>query len=351
MIRFLFISGIIFLLYLGFSVLSGLDSPITINVYKYYIETSFFILTVAFIVILLIALLTLRLIFLLFELPHIIRKRFEEGRIQKTHNAILKAFANLAEQNNKKASQIIKKIKADLNENQKDFAHLILSQAEENFDEQIGNLRALLSNPEYEYYAAKKMAELFLAKKLYQQAEEYCLKCYSINEQDSDLLKLLIECYGSQKKWDRFDFVVNKMFTLDSSGYYLLSENIGKFYCLAARDALENGNDKEANVCLRKSLEKNPHNIEALDLYITLNVNMGRIEDILTMLKSSYGKKPNFAVAQMIIKLSGASTAKELYNNLAELAHPEEFPVMYLAIMAYLGIEEKDKAELQKLLN
>lgn len=351
MIRFLLLSALIFSLYLGFSVLSQLDSPISVSIYDYNVETTFFTIIVMFIIVLLFALLILRLIFLLFELPYMIRKRFQLNKMQKTHNSLLKAFANLSQQNNKKAIDIINKIEIDLNQTQKEFAHLILCNAEEEFDNQITHLRSLLSSPEYEYYASKKLAKLFIENKLYKQAEEYCMKCYNSNEKDGTILMLLVQCYGNLKKWDRFDFVIRRLSEVYSSHYYLIAEDISDFYFNAAKEKLANGDENEANICVRKSLEANPYNIDAMDLYITINISIEKTDIILAMLKSSYQQVPNFEVAQMIIRLLPNTPPEKIANELAELANPEEYPVLYLAITAYLGLEDKNRFYEPRLLN
>ncbi len=351
MIRFLLISAIFFLLYLGFSVLSQLDSSISINIYDYYIETTFFTLIVMFIIVLLVALLILRLTFLLFELPYMIRKRIQLNKIQKTHSSLLKAFASLSQQDHQKSIEIIRKIEGDLNQNQKEFAHLILANAEYNFDAQILHLRILLSSPEYEYYASKKIAELFIQNKLYKQAEEYCIKCYNLNEKDSNVLMLLVRCYGNLKKWDRFDFAIRRLSEAHNPNYDLIAEDISDFYLDAAKEKLANGEDNEANHCVHKSIEANPYNIDAVDLYVTLNINIEKTEHILAMLKKLYKEMPNFEIAQMIIKLLPNTPPEKIANDLAELANPEEYPVLYLAITAYLGLDDKNRFYEPILLN
>ena len=121
MIRFLILCVVFFLLYIGFSTIGDYDSGIKFSVYDYQIETTLFVFLTVFVFTQLFLMVALKLIFLIFDLPTILKKRWYRRKLLKINNRLLNVLAELLMGNKKKSLKITSNILSELDEENKDF--------------------------------------------------------------------------------------------------------------------------------------------------------------------------------------------------------------------------------------
>jgi uncharacterized membrane-anchored protein len=342
MIRFLFLCTLFFLLYLGFMSISEFDSEVKFSIYNYQIETTAFFFGTAFLLTQLALVIVLKFIFLIFDIPTIIRKKWLKRKLKQINAKLLKALSELLMGNQNGALDIAKTILPEMEEENRDLTHLIKAAGEMSFDKKIYYLRTLVDKKHFSIYAAKSLAELFFLNSYYSEAEEYAVKAFNEDDTNTDIMIILIRIYAKLANWPRMVFIVSKLQRADSKLLEKNAHEIASYYYNAAKSVLELGEDLEAIKFLESSLELRPDYIEALNLFIELNINIQNTADILKILKAAFSVKPCFEIALLYIKCSKSSLSA-VYGTLAKIASPNEHNALFLAIAAYLDLPDKIK--------
>lgn len=340
MIRFLILCTLFFLLYLGFSAVGEFDSEFQFTVLNYQVETTLFTFIAVFIATQLVLMIVLKIIFLVFDMPSLIKKRWHKRKLQQVNKKLLNVLAELLMGNRKKSLEITNSIVSDLNGENKDVTNLIMAEAEEGFDKKIQHLRNLLNKKNYSVYAAKRLAEVFYNNSHHKQAEECALKAFNEDDTDPELMLILIRIYAALGLWPKLVFIVSKLRRTDIK---LLEENateIAGYYYAAAKSYLQFGSDNEAITYLESTFELKPDYTEALNLFTELSTNANNTAAILKVLKAAFSAKPCFEIARMYADSSRGS-AEAVYGTLAGIATPANYPALFLALAAYLGLIEK----------
>lgn len=340
MVRFLIVCCTILVLYLSFSAVAEFDASISFYIYDYEIETTLFMLVTCFVLVLCAALIVLKLIFLIFEFPYLIKKRMHLRKARKVNHILTQSLVHLLANNKFKAADCSKKIARDVTGEQKDLYSLIQAEAEQDFDKKVDFYRLLIASKDYNYFAAKKLAKLFAQNGFYEQAEDYASRAFNINEFDSDVLVTLLDCYANQKIWNKFVFIVSKLARVDASKLSEVSGAISGYYMQAAKDALEKGEDHQAINYVESALELNPSNVEAVDFYLSLNLSLNRGEDNLEILQNALSINPSFEIAEIYIRTSNEEP-EQIYDRLASLIDPQKYRSLFLAIAATLNLPHK----------
>jgi tetratricopeptide (TPR) repeat protein len=340
MFRFLILCTVFFLLYLGFNTIGEFDSSVNFSVFRYKVETTLFTFLFIFLIIQIILMIILKTIFLVFDIPLIIRKNLYKKKLKKINERLLQVVTELLMGNKQKSLELSNKLLPDLDENNNEVAHLVLAESESSFDLKIQHLRSLLDKKNYSLYAAKKLAEIFFEAGHYREAEEYALKAFNENDTDSALMIMLIRIYAKLGSWPRMVFIVSKLQRADIKLFESFGSELAEYYYLAAKSTLAAGNDPEAANFLESSLELKPDFLEALNLFIELNVNLNNSASMIKILKAAFVARPCFEIAEMYAKCS-RSSANVVYGTLAGLVKPSENNALFLAIAAYLGLHDK----------
>lgn len=340
MIRFLLLCILVFLLYIAFGAIEEYDYSLKISLLDYQIETTIFTFAAVFILIQLFLLIVLKLVFLIFNLPMIIKNSWNQRNIRNTNKKLLRIYSELLMGNRDKSLKMTHQIVYYLNDENKEFVNLVLAETEEGFDKKIHYLRELIDKKNYSVYAAKKLANLFYNNSMYMQAEEHAVRAFNEDDTDIEAILVLIKVYSKLKLWPKMIFIVSKLQRADRKFLVQNSQLIASYYFDAAKDSLENNNDEEAIKYLESALELNPDYIEALNLFMELNINLNNTSSILKILKAAFASKPCFEIAEMYVKCS-CSSVDAIYGTLAGLAKPSENVAVFLAIAAYLGLEDK----------
>lgn len=340
MIRFLILCTVFFLLYIGFSTIGEYDSEIKLFIFDYQIETTLFLFLSVFVLIQLLLMVALKLIFLIFDLPTILKKRWYRRKLLKINNRLLNVLAELLMGNKKKSLKITSNILSELDEENKDFVNLVLAEGEDSFDKKIQYYRNLIDKKNFSVYASKKLAEIFYNNTHHIQAEEFALKAFNEDDTDPELMLILIRIYANLGSWPKMVFIVSKLQRTYMPLFEVNSEEIASYYYAASKHYLQIGSEDEAKKYLELALEYKPDYIEALNLLMELLTNTNNSASILKVLRAAFSAKPSFEIARMFAD-SSRSSAEAIYGTLAGIAQPAKYPGVFLALAGYLGIKEK----------
>lgn len=340
MIRFLILCVVFFLLYIGFSTIGEYDSGIKLFVFDYQIETTLFLFLTIFVLIQLVLMVFLKLIFLIFDFPTMLKKRWYRRKLLKINNKLLSVLAELLMGNKKKSLRITKNMVSELDEENKDFVNLVLAEGEDSFDKKIQYYRNLIDKKNFSVYASKKLAEIFYNNMHHVQAEEFAIKAFNEDDTDTELMLILIRIYASLGFWPKMVFIVSKLQRADATLFEENSEEIASYYYAASKHYLQVGSEDEAKKYLELALEYKPDYIEALNLLMELLTNTNNSASVLKVLRAAFSAKPCFEIARMFAD-SSRSSAEAIYGTLAGIVQPAKYPDVFLALAGYLGIKEK----------
>ena len=340
MIRLLILCAVFFLLYLGFNTISDFDSDVNISVLDYQIETTIFTFLAIFLIVQLILTIVLKTVFLIFDIPSIISRKWHKQKLKRMNDRLLRIISELLMGNKQRSLDLTNKLIPDFDESNKEIVNLILAESESSFDMQIQRFRSLVDKKNYGVYSAKRLAQIFFDSGYYIESEEYASKAFNESNADIQLMIMLIQIYAKTESWEKMIFVVSKLQRSDMKLLLYYSEEISAYYYLAAKSSLAKGNDNEAIKFLESSLELKPDYLESLNLFMELSVNMNNSASILKVLKSAFVSCPCFEIALMYIKCS-KSSVNVVYGTLAGLVKPSEHNALFLAIAAYLELYDK----------
>ena len=342
MIRFLILCVVFFLLYLGFNAISEYDSSLKFTLLGYQIETTLFTASALFLATQLVLMILLRFIFLVFDIPTLLKKKWRQRKLTKVNNNLLNSLAQLLMGNRKKSLKITGSFMSDLDNEHKDVINLVMSETEQGFDKRISYLRNLLDKKHYSVYAAKELAKIFYENHHHKQAEECALKGFNEDDTDTELMLILIRVYSALNLWPKLVFIVSKLQRADTNLLAKHSDEIAGYYYAAAKFYLQSGDDADSIKYLESALELKPDYIEALSLFTELSTNSGNSASALKVLKAAFAAKPCFEIARMFADNSRSSD-DAIYVMLAGIAAPSKYPALFLAMAAYLGLIDKIK--------
>ncbi len=340
MIRFLILCTVFFLLYIAFSAVGEFDSILQFSAYGYEIESTLFTFTAFFIATQLVLMIVLKSIFLVFDMPSIIKKKWHKRKLIKINKKLLNVLAELLMGNRKKSLSMTNSMISDIDEDNKEVINLVLAEAEEGFDKKIQHFRNLIDKKNYSVYASKRLAEIFYENTHHKQAEECALKAFNEDDTDTGLMLILIRIYASLGEWPKLVFIVSKLQRADVKKINENNVELASYYYAAAKSYLQSGSDDEALKYLEYALQLNPVYIEALNLFTELSTNVNNTVAILKILRAAFSANPCFEVARMYAD-SATGSAEAIYGTLAGIAQPAKYPALFLALAAYLGLIEK----------
>lgn len=352
MIRFLVLCFIFFALYIAFSVMSEFDSNIKLLAYGYEVDMTLFTFGMLFAAAQLVLFIILKSIFLILNLPSILKNRWMQRKLVKTNQKLLYVLAELLMGKKDKSLAMINKIINEVNSNNangnKEVANLVFAEAERKFDKKIRYLQSLIGKKHYSFYANKNLAMIFHENGHYKQAEEYALQAFNENDTDPELMLSLLRIYAALNEWPKMVFIFSKLQRVNVGNIEKNAEEIARYYYTAAKFYLRDDADDEALKYLEYALEINPAYIEALNLFTELSNNNKNNAAILKVLKAAFSFNPCFEIARMyadnvLSSPEGESEggAEAIYGSLSEIVQPSKYPALFLALAAYLGLIEK----------
>lgn len=341
MIRFLILCTVFFLLYLAFNAVGEFDTTLQFSVYGYEVESTLFTFGAFFIATQLVLMIILKLVFLIFDIPSIIKEKWHKRKLIQVNKKLLHVLAEILMGNRKKSLSQVNNIIKDIDDDDnKEVVNLVLAEAEQSFDKKIQHYRNLIDKKNYSVYASKKLAEIFYENTHHKQAEECAVRAFNEDDTDTELMLILIRIYANLGEWPKLVFIVSKLQRADMKMIEENSKEIASYYYAAAKSYLQSGSDDEALKFLEYALELNPVYIEALNLFTELSTNVNNTVAILKVLRAAFSANPCFEVARMYAD-SATGSAEAIYGTLAGIAQPAKYPALFLALAAYLGLIEK----------
>lgn len=343
MIRLLIVFAVFLLLYFGFSMLSQLDSTLTINLYNYHIESSFFTSIIIYILSTIIIISAIKIICAILDIPNYLREIFRARKINNNLSQLIEAMKELIIGEKAKSLIAIKKIEENsLKHDKKKLYHLLLAETEENLDQKIKYFQEL-EQMKYCYgFVVKRLAQIFYNNDLYKKSEDYAVKSFYLNEYDSENIETLLNCYSKLAEWEKFTFIVNKLHKIDRQKFELIKDKIADNYILATESAINVHDTKKALGYLELALEISPAHHKALDLYLTLNSSNKKNKDP-KVLHDAFLKTPSFEVVELYKKFYQLEPI-QIYENLESIVNPKEHLGLFLSIAAYLDLPDKIKS-------
>lgn len=268
MIKLLTISIIFLLLYLGFSVISQLDSQLNLTVYDYYLETTFFTASIFFLLLLIATSIIFKTIFLLLNLPNIIKNFFYNKIIAKKKEQeslyIIQAMAECIIGNKGKSHEIINKISKDLKPGNIEYYNLILAESATIIDQKIQHFQKIEQSKSFSLFALKRLAQIFYNSGDFIKAEDYASKLYNAKENDSENLEILLDCYAELSLWNRFTFILEKLAKIDRPLLLTIENKISIYFLKATKEMKAKNNEQAVYDYLELESKLYPHKLKML---------------------------------------------------------------------------------------
>lgn len=335
MTRLLIICIIFLLSYVGFSILSQLDSALTINLYDYFIESSFFTFIILYILSAISSILFFKIIFLILDLPSYLKDLFLTRRANNANYQLIKAMTEFIMGEKPKSLNALKKITPYFKEDYKIFYTLLLAEREEAIDQKIKYFQELEQFKLGAAFATKRLAQILYQNGKYTESENYAVKSFYLNEYDSDNLAILIDCYYELADWEKLTFITNKLNRIDKPKFESIKNNLTTYYLTAAKNMYSSNENQKAISYLEIALELMPGNYEVLNFYLTIKQGTA-----LTILQNAFITNPCFEIFQLYYKFS-LLPPLQIYEELESLVSATQHLGVFLAIAAYLDLPDK----------
>lgn len=340
MIRLLIFVLLLLIVYLSFSNIGTLDTILHFRGEDYSIHTTVFSAIIMLLIIVLCSMFTIKLIFGIFNLPSLIQKIIHRNKINKNQLLIIDCVCYLLIDNKIKAMKLVKKILLrtsidNISEEYQAIINIIAFHCHDNFDKKIQYLNKLKTSKHYYYFATKNLAKIFYQRSLYEEAEQYAIKAFDVNEVDPEILEILLHCYGKLQLWIKFMFIISKIQRMSIKKIDKMKYIIADYYVKAAITYLQH-DEQNTKKYLELALEINHGSVDALELYCSLlKKNNKRINRKL--LDNAFISNPSFKIAKLYIQYLNL-TPTQTYQQLSKLLDPQKYVDIFLTISAYLEL-------------
>ncbi len=338
MLRFIFICTLIFSLYLASIYITTYDPLVTFSVLNYKTQLHLSILILILLIIQLALSLIFKLAFYILYLPFSIKKYLHQKSLSNLNKNILKTYIELLIGNRTQAIEFSKKLLTNTTYNiNPSFKNLIYSLTESNFDNKLHYLMKLLDTKLIRNYALKQLAITYSSYLMYESAEKYIEQAFAQDNTDTETLLLLIKIYAALHKWHKMLFIITKLQRTDNK---LLDDHKNEFatyYFQAASFFVDKEDKDKANHYLELALNIYHSHLDSLNLFVKINDTSNKGIKILLL---AFNTNPSFEIAQIYIKYSN-DKAPKLYKTLSNIVPPSKNIALFLAIAAYLKIDQK----------
>ena len=183
----------------------------------------------------------------------------------------------------------------------------------------------------------KKLANIEYKLANYEKALEYARQCYAFASGDEEVALILAKIYFAKEDFKSMDGVVLSMLHNPLRSDTLL--NLSDLYLKAARIFLKNTLTSDSVNFAIKSLDLNPENIQAAELFAEIATSQKEYDLVRDTLLNAFEKHPDFQTFLVMKKYTNMSNI-ELYNLLAEKCDYNSKVELFLAIATILDLEE-----------
>ena len=224
-----------------------------------------------------------------------------------------------------------------LPEKYKPHLHFLNANISKDFGAKIISLRYLLDQSEYNNFAVKKLAKIYIDIGYWQNAIELVEK---INQNDVEILILKFEIYYHLNKFEKFASIINKLNSINVNLWKNYFPTIALYAFKAAKQETVKGFQNNALSYIEMSLLYKPDMFEAIELYCLININLGQSANNLEILSVAFSNSPTFELFELYAK-SWQEDADKLYQKLCTLCDNKENIELFLAISAYLKLSHR----------
>ena len=342
-IRFLLFIAAVIGVYVLSNIFTSMHDTIYVQYLQYQMEISSGFAAICLIVVCAVLSYVLRIIWAIISLPTTISEQLAKSQEKKTLRRILEAYADIITGKKRDAELIIKNVKKYFGNEYKDHVSLILSQSAENFDQTMHYLRELSEIPEYSYFAIKSLAMHYLYHGYNHQAFESLNQAIRLHNKDKELMRLMLKACTRLDLWPEFHSYVKKLQKIEPNFGEELSKEVAQYYLDGVSYYLMQEDDKKAIEYNRYALEFDPSSLDAIETYCWLCNNKGDVDSVRKVITQAFALRPSFELF-FIYHSSVECTAEELYSCFTELVSPLDYPSVFVAIAAYLGLEKEVKS-------
>lgn len=343
MLAILLISIVLFFVY---SELKDYNVEIKIEFLDYIINTNSVFL-VFVLLLLLMLLLSINIIFsFISNKINLIKDNYVGTKSEGALSKLIESALLIALENKKEAEKYLQEINIEyLSQNQKNYYKLLQAiTSSETIPLKLYHY--IQKYPILYDQVSKKLAKIEFKLGNLDKALEYARQYYAVSNHDESINILLAEIYSEKKDWKAMDGVISS-FVFEKTASSALKK-FSELYLLSAKNFLNNGKNIDALSYCKKSIDLDPSNLEACELFAEIAVGNKNYELINNILINSFAKGPSFELFLIIRKFSDMSD-EDLYFELLNVSSDNNDLGLYLAISTYLNLEDKQKEILDKI--
>lgn len=336
-IKTIYFIAIITSLYFAFTYIKQYDFDLLVQFQEYRITIN----TIAFVVLTITACLLVLLLIniccssITFLLKLFGLKKRSLYKEQVMH--LLKIFKYIALNQKSKASNILPKIRNNINEKLLTEYNIAASILKSDVSDQISSLSYLAKDSEFKNFARNRLAKTFFNLGLYDKA----LAIIDSSADDSELLEMLCDIYAEKEEWGKFKNVADKLLKIVNTKQ--IREKITNYYIKVAKYYINN--DNESSIYLDACLAIDASNIRAIDLYCSLNIKLERGTNNVAILDNAFKNSPSFKIFELYTT-NVDMDLQQIYQQLSNLVDAQDHREVFLSIAAYCNIAYSEYAAL-----
>ncbi|MCP5369332.1 MAG: heme biosynthesis protein HemY [Rickettsiaceae bacterium] len=341
MIRFLILGIIILSVYLGLSYLPVINDSILIFFRNYQIEFSVSVAILSLLLIQFVTLIFTKLVYSIFCFPYIIKNYFRNKSLKKIEMTIALIIESYLLGLKDKSLNMTKEIYSKLNDTQQKIANIIIAETTDSIEEKVIYYQKLLDNKTYAPYAHKKLASILLQNNNYNLAEKHAIKYFDFDENDKENIFTLMNIYFAAGERQKLLLLVSKIENIEDQFWQDNADQVATYLYKVAQDLVNIGEEEEAKKYLEYSFKIKPDHIETISLYSEIAINSNASSQVLAIAKAAFNYAPSFDIAKIYADNANHRAPEEIYNDLASAASPNKYKGIFLAIAAYLDLNDK----------
>lgn len=341
MIKFLILGIIIISIYLGFSYLTFINDPILILFDDYQIEFSVLVGILFFLLVQFVFVVFMKFIGAVVCFPYRVKNYLKNKSLKKIELQMSLIIENYLLGFKQKSFEMTREIYSKLSDREKRIADIIIAETAEDIEEKLNYYQNFLDRKTLVPYANKKLAQIFLQNKNYHLAEKHAIQYFDFDENDEENILTLMNVYYTSGERQKLLLLVSKIENIESEFWQKNAHQVVTYLYKVAKDLVAIGEEEEAKKYLEYSFKIKPDHIETLGLYSEIAVNNNSLPQLLVVAKAAFNYSPSFDIAKIYADNAGSKSTEEIYNDLAAVASPIQYQGVFLAIAAYLGLDDK----------
>ncbi|MDX1924377.1 MAG: hypothetical protein SFT91_04045 [Rickettsiaceae bacterium] len=275
-----------------------------------------------------------------------IRDSFSGDRAQNALKRLIESAILMSIHDKKGAATLIKNVDVNyLSEEIAEYAELISSLTSSE-SVPVSFYHYSKKFPILKKQASKKLSQIEFKMGNFDKALEYAKEYYYSDPEDEQINIILAKIHAAKERWRDMDGLIS------SVGNYNFSDEtrlvFSSLYVTAAKTILNDGNNVDAQDYCVKSLEQDPANMNAAELFAEISTLQRNYDLTKKVLISSFARRPSFELFLLVRKFTDL-TNRELYDELVDSCTFDKHFAIFLAIATYLRLEDKKEDILNQI--